>query len=694
MTRARLVSTAIQLLSLAGLILSANLLAHHVDSQATGLISQFCGENQSGCADVLGGRWAMIPPDSGNSSAGDDTFAIPSAMLGLFYFSILSIWWLFIGRPTWERRRIHLIPIGLVAVGCLASVGFIWIMANVIHQWCPLCLATHVINFGLLPCVILSWPEQPQSDSEDSAGISAPSPAHPTFRLTSAVLALGVVLCAGIWVGTDSLKVKVENTNLAEELAQFREDADIVNWLYERQKKEEIAVRSDDPIVAAKASKKATLVLFTDFQCPFCHDYEKMLIREAFPKFDGHMEIVFKHFPLCRACNEAVTSDMHPLACEAAYLAEAARLQGGIVAFLKMKAALSEPREQLWSEDEIALIARRLDLDYHQLQADRRSKAISDRVSEDIAEGNRLNIDGTPTAFLNGRRLEANWSQLPVFWELMAASFGADTDASAESAVAASSRSTQEHAGSASVSDVDIADLEERGHRFAEELIQAHDSNSDGALQSDEWSELPRSFVKYDSDHDGTVTTGEIAGRFVRLHSTFKTRKARQEFENAVFNAKVKSGAELSLAGPTLNHGQFDLKDHRGKVVLIKFWASWCPSCQDDTPVLVELYRKYKASGFEIVGVSLDKSREELVTYLEKTGVTWPEIVYEPQEGQPAENPLADEFGVFELPTMILVSRDGTVAVAKPRSSSLDRLVSSLVSSESIDKPDQELNED
>jgi len=60
--------------------------------------------------------------------------------------------------------------------------------------------------------------------------------------------------------------------------------------------------------------------------------------------------------------------------------------------------------------------------------------------------------------------------------------------------------------------------------------------------------------------------------------------------------------------------------------VLIDFWAGWCKPCRAENPVLVENYAKYKEKGFEIFGVSLDKTREEWVKAIEDDGITWPQV--------------------------------------------------------------------
>ena len=64
------------------------------------------------------------------------------------------------------------------------------------------------------------------------------------------------------------------------------------------------------------------------------------------------------------------------------------------------------------------------------------------------------------------------------------------------------------------------------------------------------------------------------------------------------------------------------LSDLRGKVVMIDFWAAWCGPCRRENPNVVKLYNKYNDKGFEIYGVSLDRSKEDWVKAIEKDGWT------------------------------------------------------------------------
>jgi peroxiredoxin len=107
-----------------------------------------------------------------------------------------------------------------------------------------------------------------------------------------------------------------------------------------------------------------------------------------------------------------------------------------------------------------------------------------------------------------------------------------------------------------------------------------------------------------------------------------------------------------SLAGQDVTLSQF-----KGKVVLVDFWATWCPPCVEGMPGLKAAYEKYHGMGFEIVGISLDKSEGDLAAFIKKQSIPWTQIF----DGKGWDSLLAQKYGVDVIPTMYLLDADGKI---------------------------------
>ena len=102
------------------------------------------------------------------------------------------------------------------------------------------------------------------------------------------------------------------------------------------------------------------------------------------------------------------------------------------------------------------------------------------------------------------------------------------------------------------------------------------------------------------------------------------------------------------------------LSDFRGRVVLLDFWATWCPPCRMSIPELVKLQDKYRDDGLEILGISLDDPQNELGRYLkefkEKYKINYRILLFNNKIMQ-------DYFGMESpaIPTMFVIDRDGKI---------------------------------
>ena len=111
------------------------------------------------------------------------------------------------------------------------------------------------------------------------------------------------------------------------------------------------------------------------------------------------------------------------------------------------------------------------------------------------------------------------------------------------------------------------------------------------------------------------------------------------------------------LGGQTRHIGEWD-----GKVVLVNFWATWCPPCRKEMPAFVELRDQYGAQGFEIVGVAIDDP-EQTQDFIDSIGVNYP-ILHGEVDAMQIAKAYGDRF--VTLPYSVLIDREGKIRFIQP----------------------------
>jgi thiol-disulfide isomerase/thioredoxin len=119
------------------------------------------------------------------------------------------------------------------------------------------------------------------------------------------------------------------------------------------------------------------------------------------------------------------------------------------------------------------------------------------------------------------------------------------------------------------------------------------------------------------------------------------------------------------------------LSQYQGQVVLLNFWATWCAPCKREIPSLLALYRDYKARGFVVLGVSVDKEVRLVEPYARAMKMNYPVLIGAGREE------FNDEFGPFiGFPTSVMLARDGRMCVRHvgvPSPSLLERQIQALL---------------
>jgi len=104
---------------------------------------------------------------------------------------------------------------------------------------------------------------------------------------------------------------------------------------------------------------------------------------------------------------------------------------------------------------------------------------------------------------------------------------------------------------------------------------------------------------------------------------------------------------------PTVDGGTASLADHRGKVVLVYFWATWCPYCRQELPVGIEkISRERKGQPFVVLAVSIQEPKDLVAGYVKGAGITPPVLL-------DGDGVVARSYRVTATPTTFLIGRDG-----------------------------------
>jgi cytochrome c biogenesis protein CcmG, thiol:disulfide interchange protein DsbE len=106
---------------------------------------------------------------------------------------------------------------------------------------------------------------------------------------------------------------------------------------------------------------------------------------------------------------------------------------------------------------------------------------------------------------------------------------------------------------------------------------------------------------------------------------------------------------------PAPDAGGVSLANYRGQVVLVNFWATWCPPCVEETPSLEKFASQLKDQGVTVIGVSVDESDSDLRKFIAAYHLSYP-IARDPGGS------LANRYGTFKYPETYILDREGRVA--------------------------------
>ena len=199
-----------------------------------------------------------------------------------------------------------------------------------------------------------------------------------------------------------------------------------------------------------------------------------------------------------------------------------------------------------------------------------------------------------------------------------------------------------------------------------------------------------KSLKKELTSYGNSITAVIVAQEFLNPDQDFQflnnlSKKFAQELPNSsytrAFVAQVADMRKLAVGSlapeinlPQPNGAPLTLSSLRGKYVLVDFWAAWCAPCRRENPNVVQLYNRYQDKGFEILGVSLDRTKEAWLSAIEEDGLDWKHV----SDLKYFHNEAAQEYQVQAIPATYLIGPEGKIIAKNLRGESLEKKLKEL----------------
>lgn len=299
----------------------------------------------------------------------------------------------------------------------LLSIALFFISEFVVGALCILCLGMHFSNFALLILAAALGPDEAflrRLQNGAATLISLPRSilrAPAAQRVSVWLITLGLCALTSIVLRSPPFIASFIAAR-SPERAQFEEVIKIAINDWGNQIPVNIQIDESEglgrdysrgPIFAP-----LQLVEFSDYECPACRNFYFPL-DDLLKQYADKVHFVFKNYPLDRECNDELDRDMHRSACYAAHFARCAGEQGKfweVTDYIFRLEELDDPKSKPEVDAAIARASEALNLDGQAIQQCLQSGRQIKKIKQDLSEGSRMGVAGTPSLWLNGRKVK------------------------------------------------------------------------------------------------------------------------------------------------------------------------------------------------------------------------------------------------------------------------------------------------
>ncbi len=367
-----------------GAVFSILSTAQHLRIASEGLVQEsFCAISETINCDIV------------NASSYSEFLGVPIAWWGLCYYAVLGLISIVAALSRREMRASVAIAWFMSAGGILYSAFLAYIAFFVLEVLCLECLAMYLANTGLFVFlfVALGVPAGMLFAFVRDwvlAALGRPSNLGFRPRVVSHAIAIAIVFLLG-WLVMASISggKGADKASVDEELrafyAQSLADIDV----------------NPEWAVWGNPDARVTIVEFSEYQCPFCR-MAAFSVKPFLHEFKDDVRYYFVNFPLDSSCNDQVKRPMHPFACFAARAGICAQEAGR---FWEFHDELFREQRKL-SQKRILDIAESMGMGRAAMQACIDSAETGARLGREIKEGQKIYVSGTPSLYLDGRKLK------------------------------------------------------------------------------------------------------------------------------------------------------------------------------------------------------------------------------------------------------------------------------------------------